>query len=49
MLDEIQKGEIKIFDENIKNLTREKRELIKKELGGSIISVWCPILFTKCY
>ncbi len=33
MLDEIQKGEIKIFDENIKNLTREKRELIKKNWG----------------
>lgn len=33
MLDEIQKGEIKIFGENIKTLTRERRELIKKNWG----------------
>lgn len=33
MLDEIQKGEITIFNENIKKLTREKREFIKKNWG----------------
>jgi len=33
MLDEIQKGEIKIFGENIKHLNAKKREFIKKNWG----------------
>ncbi len=33
MLDEIQKGDIKIFDEDIKKLNRKKREFIKRNWG----------------
>jgi len=33
MLDEIQKGEIRIFGENIKHLNAKKREFIKKNWG----------------
>ena len=33
MLDEIQKGDIKIFGENIKKLNRKKREFIKRNWG----------------
>lgn len=33
MLDAIQKGDINVFDENIKELNREKREYIKRNWG----------------